>query len=379
MKIKLRNPLNLKKIKASKSIVIKLSSRAVTHASGGVNTLQIKEIINDIAQLRAYTNINIILVSSGSINAGRQFLGSSKKNNITHLQASSAIGQPILMQAFQRELERHDLRSAQVLLTHEDLKNKSRSHNVRSVIIELLQNNIIPIINENDCVSFDEITVGDNDQLSAMICECLNADTLCMLTKPDGLYDKDPEDPSAKQFPLIQFNDSFSQITLLTKSSAGRGGMRTKLEAVRKLTPLGVNVIICSFSFPSPILRALTQESGTLFLGNPENKNLKKKSWILTRVRPYAIIRVDQGAKEALLKNASLLPIGIISTSGKFNRGDSISIKYKHTIIAFGISEYSNKDVEKIKYCKSTELSSVLSYIPSKVVIHKDNLILKEG
>lgn len=375
MTIRFRNKLQIK----NNLLVIKLSSLGVTHPEGGVHKKQIKEIVADIAKITSDTKIKIVLVSSGSINAGRSFMDKFHPNSIADLQASSAIGQPILMNAFQKQLDKYNIRSAQVLLTHEDLKNKSRSHNVRASLLSLIDNKIIPIINENDCVSFDEITLGDNDQLSAMICEIINADTLCMLTQADGLFDKDPKFKGAKHFPLINFGDDFSGVKLLSKSSAGRGGMKTKLQAVRKLTPLGINVLIGSFTFKSPILRTLTTEQGSLFLGNPDKAKLKKKSWILTRVRNHAVVKIDQGAKEALLKNASLLPIGVLSVDGKFSRGDSILIKFKNQTIAYGITEYSNKEIELIKKLKTTELSSVLDYIPSKVVIHKDNLILNKG
>ncbi|MFT6632091.1 MAG: glutamate 5-kinase [Bacteriovoracaceae bacterium] len=361
----------------NKLIIIKLSSLAVTHAEGGINKKQIASIVNDINKLRTEKKLQVIIVSSGSINAGKKFLGTSSKNEISQLQACSAIGQPILMQSFQSEFDKYKIQAAQVLLTHEDLKNKSRSFNVRASIQSLLRNNIIPIINENDSVSFDEITVGDNDQLSAMICEITNADALLMLTQSDGLYNMDPIHPEALHFPIINYSDDFNDIKLISKSSAGRGGMKTKLQAVRKLTPLGINVIISTFSESSPILRSISQGAGSLFLGNPSLGQLKKKSWILTRVRNHAIVKVDSGAKDALLKNASLLPIGIISVSGNFSRGDSIQIKFKNEIIAFGITEYSSKDIEKIKRLKSGDLASTLGYVPSKVVIHKDNLIIK--
>lgn len=378
MTIKFRKHLKFK----NKLLVVKLSSLAVTYAKGGIHHDQIKSIIGDLVRLREDKNLQIVLVSSGSINAGKRFLGSPNKNEISELQACSAVGQPVLMKAFQDHLDQFNIQAAQVLLTHEDLKNKQRSHNVRSSLKKLLSKGIIPIINENDTVSFDEITVGDNDQLSAMICEVLSADLLLMLTKSDGLYNMDPANKNAIHFPLISYNDNFQDIKLLTKSSAGRGGMKTKLQAVRKLTPLGINVIISSFTRENPVLSSLTRKdlsisAGSFFPGNQQLSLAKNKSWILTRVRNHACVKVDLGAKNALLKNASLLPIGVISTSGNFKRGDSIQIKFKNLIIGFGITEYSSHEIEKIKKLKSTELHTQLDYIPSKVVIHKDNLILK--
>jgi glutamate 5-kinase len=374
MSLKLRKNLKIK----NQRILIKLSSLAITNAEGGINEKQLKNITKDIAQLLSLKKLDIILVSSGAINAGKSFISPSKNTIISRLQAASAVGQPLIIQSFQKYFLKYGINIAQVLLTHEDIKSPSRSYNVKTSLETLLASGIIPIINENDTVSFDEITVGDNDQLSAMICEILSADTICMLTATDGLYNKDPKDKDAVHFPIIEFNDDFSGINLMSKSSAGRGGMKTKLQAVRKLTPLGVDVLISSFREKNPILRVLTSEVGSFFKGNKNSTHLKKKAWILTRVRGEAVIQIDEGAMVAIKKNASLLPIGISSVSGKFNRGDCIAIKYKSRVIAYGVSEYSNAEVFKIKSCKSGEIVSVLGQMPSKVVVHKNNLVLKE-
>ncbi len=374
MNIKFREEIELK----NKIIVIKLSSLAVTYPHGGINKAQIKQMAQDISHLTHDKKIKVILVSSGSINAGRKIMSKVAKEDIAFLQACSAVGQPLLMRAFTEEFKKLKLNTAQVLLTHEDLKNKKRSHNIRGSISTLLKKQIIPILNENDCVSFDEITVGDNDQLSAMICETMNADLLCMLTGVDGLYNKDPREKDAIHYPVIHYNDGLKELNTVSKSSAGRGGMKTKIQAVRKLTPMGIPVIIGSYKEKSPIMRLLTQKMGSFFSADLQEQKCKRKSWILTRTRNHAVIKIDAGAAKALQSNASLLPIGVISTGGKFNRGDSVLIKYKNQIIAHGITEYSATEIERIKKLKTSELSQVLDYVPSKVVIHKDNLILKE-
>ena len=257
-------------------------------------------------------------------------------------------------------------------------KNKARSFNIHSTIDVLLENGIIPIINENDSVSFDEITLGDNDQLSAMICELTGADILCMLTQADGLYDKDPKEKDAKHFNLVTYDEEFHQINFFKKTNTGKGGMRTKLLAVRKLTPLGIDVLISTFNMKSPILRALKEGKGTYFQSKKDQSINKKKTWILPRVKTDRSIIIDKGASEALLKNASLLPIGITRTKGNFNRADAVSVIYKDKVIAYGVSEYSSKDIEKIKKVKSSDLDKHLDHVPSKVVIHKNNLILKK-
>lgn len=371
--IKIRYPIKITK----KLIVIKLSSLAVTTTEGQVHLEQIEEVARDIMTLVSQLKLRVILVSSGAVNAGKKSLKKLSSFEISNLQASSSIGQPLLMQAFQEAFSKYQLQTAQLLLTHDDLKSKSRSYNIRSTLEALLNNDLIPIINENDAVSFDEITVGDNDQLSAMIAQIMGADLLCMLTLTDGVYDKDPSDPNAHILSTIPFDSRLEKIQTKSKSSAGRGGMKTKLEAVRKLTPLGIHVIISSYAKPSPILRALEKDCGTLFLADPHFSQ-NKKSWILTRVRQNAFLIIDHGAKDALLNNASLLPIGIKKVLGKFTRGDCVAIKFKDQVLAHGIVEYSQKELEKIKGLKSNEILPTLGHIHSKVAIHKNNLVLKK-
>jgi len=363
---------------ANKSIVFKLSSLAVTNPDGGINHYQMNQIIKNIMHLKTLYAIRPVIVSSGAINAGRTFLKSVEQSDMSSLQASSSIGQILLMQKFQDKFSKKNQVISQILLTHEDLKNKKRSLNTKNTLNKLLNEGIIPILNENDTTSYDEITFGDNDQLSAMICEMINAKTLVMLTQVNGLYDRDPSDDTATRFSEIEFDHNFENIHTITKTSTGRGGMKTKLQAVRKLTPLGIDVVISTFTGKDPILKALDRSNGTLFKANPNPGDVKKKSWILTRVRDHAHITIDKGAMGALEKNASLLPVGIKNVKGPFLRGDSVQIKYGRKVVAYGIAEYSSKEVDKIKQCKSSELQGILGHVPSIVVVHKDNLILRQ-
>jgi glutamate 5-kinase len=361
-----------------KTLVVKLSSLAVTTEDGKIHKKQMKAILSDLAQLSQKHKYKIVLVSSGAINAGKNSLKAKDYNSISTLQACASIGQPILMHEFQKVLKTHELQCAQVLVTHEDLKNKKRAHNIRGTLLKLLDEGIIPIINENDTVSFDEITVGDNDQLSAMISNLLGIKTLIMLSTPNGLYDKDPKDPTAKHYPLIKYDESFNSLNLSNKSSAGRGGMKTKLQAIRKLTPLGHNIIISSFKNDSPLIAPLTGECGSLFLGAPTEKENNKRSWMLAHAKNDCGLIIDEGAFKALSKNSSLLPVGVKKVKGSFKRGDCIEVIYQGQIVAVGLSEYDHNQVEKIKGVKSQNLSEVLSTIAAKVVIHKNNLLIKE-
>jgi len=363
----------------NKNIVFKLSSLAVTNPNGTINHYQMNQIINDILILKQQYAIRPVIVSSGAVNAGRSLFGEIHSEDMATLQASSSVGQLILMKMFDQKFSKKGQQISQILLTHEDLKNKKRSLNTKNTLNTLLNAGVIPIVNENDTVSFDEITFGDNDQLSAMICEMIGAENLILLTKANGLYDKDPQEQNAKRFKTINYDDSFEDVLTITKTSSGKGGMQTKLQAVRKLTPLGVDVYISTFTGKQPIIKALDKSNGTHFYANPNPLESKKKSWILTRSRGHAIISIDKGARDALLKNASLLPVGINNVSGPFLRGDSVQIKYGRKVIAFGITEYSSKEVAKIKQCKSQQLHLILNHVPTLVVIHKDNLILKRN
>ncbi|MEQ1664644.1 MAG: glutamate 5-kinase, partial [Bdellovibrionales bacterium] len=203
--MKIRSEIKVK----SKRIVIKLGSLSVTNETGTFRADKITEYAHDIAQLKKM-GFEVIVISSGAINSGKHFLkkSSDKLNSLSQLQASSAIGQPLLMHEFYKSFHKLELCTAQVLLTHDDIKDSTRYLNLKNTLDALLQNNIIPIVNENDSVSFEEISLGDNDQLAAMVSEVIDADALLLLTESDGLYSADPsQDKTAKQIPLITFKD----------------------------------------------------------------------------------------------------------------------------------------------------------------------------
>lgn len=362
-----------------KRVVIKLGSLAVTDESGGVSLTKIKSIVQELAHLRTQ-GYAPILVSSGAVNSGKHLIKKpeEKKMMISFQQAAAAIGQPLLMKAYVGTLLDHGLHCAQILVTHEDFKIQKRFLNIRNTINQLLENNIIPIVNENDTVSYDEITVGDNDQLAVMITQVADAEKLILLTEADGLFNKNPKEPDAKRFDVIDFKDDFSGVKFAAKTSVGRGGMDTKLKAVRKLTPIGVDVIIGTFLTTHPLTRLLEKQGGTLFKGNPEKQTSRRKSWLSTVVKNEAWVVVDEGCALALMKgNTSLLPIGIKKVFGTFKRGDIIQIKHKSKSIAVGITEFDYREMELIKGKKSGEISHLMENPPSKVAIHKDNLLLK--
>jgi glutamate 5-kinase len=283
------------------------------------------------------------------------------------------------MKAYIEALSEFKWPCAQILVTHEDFKERKRFLNIRNTINRLLEDGILPIVNENDTVSFEEITVGDNDQLAVMMTEASDAEKLILLSEADGLYDKNPKEPDARRFEEIDFRDDFSTVKIATKTSVGRGGMDTKLKAVRKLTPLGVDVILGSFLFTNSITRLINKDGGTIFRGNPVRQKSRRKSWLSTVVKNDCFVVVDEGASNAILEShTSLLPVGIKKVTGKFKRGDVIQIRHKNKILAVGLSEYDSKDLDIIKGKKSAEMNEWLEYVHSKVAIHKDNLLLKK-
>ena len=358
-----------------KRIVLKVGSLGVTGETG-VDKARLASLSNDIIWLLK-NKVEVILVSSGAIQVGRAHLRETKSEDINTLQAMSAIGQPLLMAAYQGIFQKKGVSTSQVLLTHEDLGNRKRNLNLRNTLLRLLEFGVLPIVNENDSVSTAEISVGDNDQLAAMVAEATMADLLVLLTGPDGLYTCDPEKEGAKKLTAIDPEDLLEQINTKGRSGAGRGGMKTKLDAVRRVTPLGIPVVISSYKAKNPIRNALS--GGGSYFGVPKDtKKTGKKRWLVSSAKQGAKIKVDKGAYLALKKGASLLPSGIKSLEGLFRRGDLVTIYHQNKIIGHGLSEYSIKELTKIKGKKSSEIEAILGHYPSKVVIHRNHLALKE-
>lgn len=360
-------------------IVIKVGSLVVTDEKGGVSLPKIKSLVDELSALRDQ-GYAPILVSSGAINSGRSLIKKpeEKKMMISFQQAAAAVGQPLLMKAYVGTLLDKGIHCGQILVTHEDFRERKRFLNIRNTINRLLENDILPIVNENDTVSFEEITVGDNDQLAVMVAEATDADKLILLTEADGLYNKNPKDPDAIRFDVVDYKDDFSGVKFAAKTSVGRGGMDTKLKAVRKLTPNGVDVIIGTFLAPEFLLRLIRKEGGTFFKGNPEKQKSRRKSWLSTIVKNDAWVIVDQGCHDAMMKaTTSLLPVGIKKVHGVFKRGDVIQVKFRNKTIAVGISEFDHREMDLIKGKRSQEISEIIENAPSKVAIHKDNLLIK--
>ena len=363
-------------LKNPKRILVKIGSNVLANSDLSLDLNKIKIIVEDLAYLSSNT-IEIILVSSGAILAGKKFLNTSKKSAIDYLQAASAIGQPKLMNAYSNYFKNYNLNTAQILLTHDDFNNRQRFLNAKNTLTTLLKNNIIPILNENDTISYNEITVGDNDQLATMVAQMLDVDVILLISSTDGVYSKPPNDFAAEKISFVAFNNNLDFVDTNDITPTGRGGMESKLIAVKKASSLGLPCIIAGKDYEKPIIRALTENVGTYFEAKKLLESINRKSWLMSIVKPSNFLVVDSGCCDALVKkNSSLLPSGIVEVSGNFKRGDCIYIVYNNKIIAVGLCEYESKEIKKIMGKKSCDINSSLGYFISEEIVHKDNLSL---
>ena len=367
-------------LKAVKRVVIKIGSRVLTDVSGSLDMTVIGRICAEIALLRSL-GLQIIVVSSGAIAAGRSELGLlDKPRTIPHKQAAAAVGQTRLMRAYENSLAPHGLKTAQLLLTSEDLGSRQRFLNARATIDALLGFGIIPIINENDTVVVDEIKFGDNDNLSALVTNVAEAHLLLILTDIEGFYSADPNtNPGAVLIPLITgVTREIERAAGGSGSAVGTGGMATKVAAAKKAGKNGVATIIVSGKRPGVIAAALTgDEVGTLFLPSDTAIN-RRKHWIAYTLKPSGRIIVDDGARNALLKRGkSLLPSGLVRVEGRFERGACIRVCGLDGVeFARGLSDYSSGEAERLAGSKSLEIEGILGYYYGDVIVHRDNMVL---
>jgi len=365
----------------AKRIVIKVGTRVLTKENHTLNLKRVENIVKDIASLRKKGK-EILLVSSGAIAAGMGRLGlKGKPRTIPLQQASAAVGQSQLMFVYDKLFRRCRQVVGQVLLTQEDLMDRKRYLNARNTLRTLLSSNIIPIINENDTVAIEEIKVGDNDILSALVANLVEADLLIILSDIDGLYTGEPrKDKKAKL--ILEINKISPEIEAMaegTMAETATGGMRTKIQAAKMVTKAGEKMIIANGGKKNILSKLFGgQNLGTLFLPEMSDKMASRKRWIAFRLSVKGVILLDKGAKEALVsKGKSLLPSGIIGYKGRFQAGDVVSLQDdKGREIARGMINYSHDDLEKIKGKKTQEIEKLLGYKYYDEVIHRNNLVI---
>jgi len=369
-----------KGLSKAKKIVLKIGSSVLTQNQDCLQEDVFKHITCEVAKYQKQDK-KFILVSSGAIVAGKSRLKFNVKNlSIPQKQAAAAVGQSHLIQKYEKNFSPHGLVTAQILLTHNDLSDRTRYLNAKHTLSTLLKNNVIPIINENDSVIVDEIQLGDNDTLSAYISSLVEADVLILLTDQDGLFEEDPKkNPQAKLIPLVKtISPQIERVASLSPGKHGIGGMSTKVLAAKKAASYGIPTLIANGLDGKILKQIFSGESvGTLFIPQ-ENRLSSRKHWIAHVLRPKGKIIVDEGAKKALLeKGKSLLPSGIVSLQGKFNIGDVVEIMdSKKKTFAKGMVSYNAKEISKIKGKKTSEIELLLGYIYYDEIIHRDDMVI---
>lgn len=367
-------------LKQARRIVIKVGSSLVTNQGKGLDHSALAGWAAQIANLKQMGK-EIILVSSGAIAEGMQRLNwESRPTALYELQAAAAVGQMGLAQAYASGFSQYGLQTAQVLLTHEDLSDRKRYLNARSTLTALLRLNIIPIINENDTVATDEIRFGDNDTLAALVTNLVEADALVILTDQPGLFTSDPrKNPNAKLLSEVNAGDPvLEKMAGAVGSGISRGGMQTKVTAAKRAARSGADTIIASGHEDNVLVRLSQNEAiGTRFLAKIPVLAARKQ-WLADYLQVRGYITLDQGAVKALSTDGkSLLPIGVISVNGEFERGEAVScLNEEDREIARGLINYSAVETQKILRRASSEIETILGYVDEPELIHRNNLVL---
>lgn len=370
------------RMKSVKRIVVKVGTSTLTHDTGLINYEMIEKLVRQLANLKN-NGYEVILVSSGAVGAGLSYLtGYKRPMNMRQKQACAAVGQVALVHIYRKVFSEYGKDIAQILLTKADIADRERYLNARDAFFELLEHDVIPIVNENDAVVTDEIKVGDNDTLSALVSNLVDGDLLVILSDIEGLYDKNPmTHKDAKLLPLVKkIDEDIINSAGGAGSAFGTGGMVTKLKAAEIVTTFGSDMIIAKGNCDNVLNRLVNgEELGTLFIKNDRILNAKKQ-WINYGASEMGTIIVDAGAKKAILSNKSLLPIGIKSIKGEFKRGAIVEIAdEKLNVIAKGITNYDASDLSLIKGVHSQNIQDVLGYNSYNEAVHVNNMSVKEA
>ena len=364
-----------------KRVLIKIGT-GVLSGKDGLALNIIEQLVDEIAQLTK-RGCQIVIVSSGAIASGMHRMGVKAYRNtlmksIPQKQAAAAVGQGRLMRVYSNAFGRHDLIVAQMLLTMSDLTDRKRFLNVRNTLSTLMEWGVIPIINENDTVSVDEIKFGDNDNLAAMTANIIGAHLLINLTNTEGLYDRNPTgSEKARLIPLVKdITDEIEAAATAESDPVGMGGMKSKVMAAKKVAAFGIPYIV-AHGKTKGILQDIFagKETGTLFL--PVNEHMKsRKYWIAFTLEPRGKLFIDDGAKKAIIhQGKSLLPSGIIKVEGVFYEGDAVTcVDMETAVLAKGLVNYSSSDIDKIKGLKTSRIKQILGNKSYDEIIHRDNM-----
>jgi glutamate 5-kinase len=367
-------------ISEAKILVIKVGSSLVTNEGKGLDVAAIARWAEQIAELRKLGK-KVVLVSSGAIAEGMQRLGWTRRPHAMHqLQAAAAVGQMGLVQCYESCFRSHGLHTAQILLTHADMADRQRYLNARSTLRTLLDMGVIPVINENDTVVTDEIKLGDNDTLGALVTNLVEADALVILTDQAGLFDSDPRrNPKAKLLETADALDpNLEAVAGGTGSALAKGGMLTKIQAAKRAARSGAHTVIASGREPEVLVRLVKGERiGTLLTAGTVPLAARKQ-WLADHLTVSGRLRLDAGAVKALARDGkSLLPIGVVDLSGDFVRGEVVAcLDPQGREVARGLVNYSSEETRRIMRKPSGEIESILGYVDEPELIHRDNLVL---
>jgi glutamate 5-kinase len=367
-------------IQQAKRVIIKVGSSLVTNDGKGLDHTAIAKWAQQIAELRAMGK-EAVLVSSGAIAEGMQRLGFDKRpTGIDELQACAAVGQMGLAQIYETSFRKHDIGTAQVLLTHADLADRERYLNARSTLFTLLRLGVVPIINENDTVVTDEIKFGDNDTLGALVANLIEADALIILTDQRGLYTADPRrNPDAQFVHEAKAGDAaLEAMAGGAGTGIGRGGMLTKILAAKRAATSGAHTVIAWGREENVLTRLAAGEAIGTQLTAQTAQLTARKQWMADHLQTAGSVTIDAGAAQKLLKEGkSLLPIGVTGVAGDFGRGDVITcLDPDGKAVARGISNYSSSEARRIMRKPSSEIATVLGFIEEPELIHRDNMVL---
>lgn len=361
-------------------IVVKVGTSTLTAGTGHLNPPRMVDLVRQIHQLVA-VGAEVVLVSSGAQQAGRERLGyPDEQKTIPFKQMLAAVGQGRLMHLWEQYFELYGLVVAQVLLTREDIENRQRYLNARDTFENLLQRGIIPIVNENDAVATEEIKVGENDSLAAMVANVIEADLLILLTDTDGLYTADPAlRGDARLIERVsRIDESIYELARGSHSGLGVGGMYTKVLAADIAGRCGTSVAIANGGRANVLANVLHQACPITWFPSEITPTEGRKRWLLAQSQTAGDVTIDNGAAEAILhRGKSLLPVGIVSAKGSFERGAIISVRSEAgQEIARGLANYSSQDLAKIMGQQSTDVTEILGYDYGPAFIHRDKMAL---
>ncbi|MDP6654224.1 MAG: glutamate 5-kinase [Gammaproteobacteria bacterium] len=363
----------------AKRWVVKVGSSLVTNNGLGLDRAAIAHWAEQLVILQQ-NGVQLVLVSSGAVAEGVTRLNLKSRPKQVHVQqAAAAVGQMGLVQAYESCFMRHEVHAAQILLSHEDLSNRTRYLNARSTLTTLLKMNVVPVVNENDTVATDELCFGDNDTLAALVANLINADVMVVLTDQDGLYSADPRiDTSAEFIRSASANDASLSKAAGKGTSLGRGGMLTKLSAAQLASRSGTDTIIANGRVDGVLQRiAAGEDLGTLLEADCEPVTAKKQ-WLAGQLTLKGALTLDEGAVKVLRESGkSLLAVGIRSASGNFTRGDVVACNDEAGLeIARGLVNYEITEVQKLLGHSSDKIEELLGYAGEEEIIHRDNLML---